>query len=184
MDQGRGRKRGCPGGGNARIRGTRVCVKLVLWDCVRNTSSHACDVDARRHAHVWVWCGCVNVGHMPCVSACARVWVSVWVCARAHVCVTLMCACKWTLMCACRWCVVHAFVRMRMHDAGADAARARAAGAPSGFTLPIREVRASVGAGFLFPLVGTMMTMPGLPTRPCFYDIDVDPETGRVLGLS
>jgi formyltetrahydrofolate synthetase len=58
------------------------------------------------------------------------------------------------------------------------------AGAPSGFVLPIRDVRASVGAGFLYPLVGNMMTMPGLPTRPCFYDIDIDPETGRILGLS
>ena len=47
-----------------------------------------------------------------------------------------------------------------------------------------RDVRASAGAGFVFPLVGTMMTMPGLPTRPCFYDIDVDPETGTVVGLS
>ncbi|GMH41033.1 hypothetical protein BSKO_08943 [Bryopsis sp. KO-2023] len=59
-----------------------------------------------------------------------------------------------------------------------------AKGAPSGFVLPIREVRASVGAGFLFPLVGDMNTMPGLPTRPCFYEIDIDPETGGVVGLS
>jgi formyltetrahydrofolate synthetase len=58
------------------------------------------------------------------------------------------------------------------------------AGAPSGFTLPIRDIRASVGAGFVYPLVGNMMTMPGLPTRPCFYDIDIDPETGRIVGLS
>jgi formate--tetrahydrofolate ligase len=58
------------------------------------------------------------------------------------------------------------------------------AGAPSGFILPIRDLRASVGAGFLFPLVGTMMTMPGLPTRPCFYDIDIDLATGKILGLS
>ncbi|GLI62600.1 hypothetical protein VaNZ11_005139 [Volvox africanus] len=57
-------------------------------------------------------------------------------------------------------------------------------GAPSGFILPIRDVRASVGAGFLYPLVGNMMTMPGLPTRPCFYDIDLDTATGKVLGLS
>jgi len=56
-------------------------------------------------------------------------------------------------------------------------------GAPTGFTLPIRDVRASVGAGFLYPLVGTMSTMPGLPTRPCFYDIDLDLETGEVYGL-
>jgi len=56
-------------------------------------------------------------------------------------------------------------------------------GAPTGFTVPIREVRASVGAGFLYPLVGTMSTMPGLPTRPCIYDIDLNLETGNVEGL-
>ncbi|CAB3977525.1 C-1-tetrahydrofolate synthase, cytoplasmic [Paramuricea clavata] len=56
-------------------------------------------------------------------------------------------------------------------------------GAPKGFVLPIRDVRASVGAGFLFPLVGTMSTMPGLPTRPCFYDVDLNTETEEVLGL-
>ncbi|XP_067943471.1 C-1-tetrahydrofolate synthase, cytoplasmic-like [Watersipora subatra] len=56
-------------------------------------------------------------------------------------------------------------------------------GRPTGFTLPIRDVRASVGAGFIYPLVGTMSTMPGLPTRPCFYDIDIDLKTGEVLGL-
>ncbi|HUN72079.1 MAG TPA: formate--tetrahydrofolate ligase, partial [Steroidobacteraceae bacterium] len=55
-------------------------------------------------------------------------------------------------------------------------------GAPTGFTVPVRDVRASVGAGFLYPLLGTMSTMPGLPTRPSYYDIDLDPETGRVLG--
>ncbi|KAJ3677080.1 hypothetical protein LUZ60_002804 [Juncus effusus] len=57
-------------------------------------------------------------------------------------------------------------------------------GAPSGFTIPIRDVRASIGAGFIYPLVGTMSTMPGLPTRPCFFDIDVDVATGKVVGLS
>ena len=56
-------------------------------------------------------------------------------------------------------------------------------GAPKGFTLPIREVRASIGAGFIYPLVGQMMTMPGLPTRPCFYDIDVDCDTEVIDGL-
>ncbi|XP_067894589.1 C-1-tetrahydrofolate synthase, cytoplasmic isoform X1 [Heterodontus francisci] len=56
-------------------------------------------------------------------------------------------------------------------------------GAPTGFVLPIRDIRASVGSGFLYPLVGTMSTMPGLPTRPCFYDIDLDPETEEVNGL-
>ncbi|KAG7657050.1 Formate-tetrahydrofolate ligase FTHFS [Arabidopsis suecica] len=57
-------------------------------------------------------------------------------------------------------------------------------GAPSGFVLPIRDVRGSIGAGFIYPLVGTMSTMPGLPTRPCFYEIDIDTETGKVRGLS
>ncbi|XP_042057154.1 formate--tetrahydrofolate ligase [Salvia splendens] len=61
---------------------------------------------------------------------------------------------------------------------------ASAKGAPSGFVLPIRDVRGSIGAGFIYPLVGTMSTMPGLPTRPCFYDIDLDTATGRVIGLS
>uniref|UniRef100_A0A4X2MBJ5 C-1-tetrahydrofolate synthase, cytoplasmic n=1 Tax=Vombatus ursinus TaxID=29139 RepID=A0A4X2MBJ5_VOMUR len=56
-------------------------------------------------------------------------------------------------------------------------------GVPTGFVLPIRDIRASVGAGFLYPLVGTMSTMPGLPTRPCFYDIDLDPVSEQVNGL-
>ena len=56
-------------------------------------------------------------------------------------------------------------------------------GRPRGFTLPIRDIRASVGAGFLYPLCGEMQTMPGLPTRPAFYDIDIDPATGQVTGL-
>lgn len=57
-------------------------------------------------------------------------------------------------------------------------------GAPTGFIVPVREVRASVGAGFLYPLLGTMSTMPGLSARPAFFDIDIDPETGKVIGLS
>ncbi len=56
-------------------------------------------------------------------------------------------------------------------------------GAPSGFRIPISDVRASVGAGFLYPLVGEMRTMPGLPTRPVFYDVDLDLKTGKVVGL-
>ena len=56
-------------------------------------------------------------------------------------------------------------------------------GRPTGFTLPVREVRASVGAGFLFPLLGEVMTMPGLPTRPAFYDIELDLETEKPIGL-
>jgi methylenetetrahydrofolate dehydrogenase (NADP+)/methenyltetrahydrofolate cyclohydrolase/formyltetrahydrofolate synthetase len=57
-------------------------------------------------------------------------------------------------------------------------------GTPRGWRLPITDVRASVGAGFIFPLCGTMKTMPGLPTRPVYTDIDIDVETGKVLGLS
>ncbi|MGD2155784.1 MAG: formate--tetrahydrofolate ligase [Anaerolineales bacterium] len=56
-------------------------------------------------------------------------------------------------------------------------------GVPKGFRVPIRDIRASVGAGFLYPLLGTMSTMPGLPTRPVFFDVDIDLETGQVLGL-
>ncbi len=56
-------------------------------------------------------------------------------------------------------------------------------GVPTGYRIPVRDVRASVGAGFLYPLLGKMSTMPGLPTRPAFYDIDIDFETGRVVGL-
>lgn len=56
-------------------------------------------------------------------------------------------------------------------------------GAPTGFRITVREIRASAGAGFLYPILGDMRTMPGLPTRPSFYDIDLDMETGKVLGL-
>jgi formyltetrahydrofolate synthetase len=57
-------------------------------------------------------------------------------------------------------------------------------GAPTGFIVPVRDVRASVGAGFLYPLLGAMSTMPGLPTRPAYYDVDLDPQRGAVVGLS
>jgi formyltetrahydrofolate synthetase len=56
-------------------------------------------------------------------------------------------------------------------------------GVPKNYKIPIRDIRASVGAGFLYPLLGEMRTMPGLPTRPVFYDVDLDLETGRVVGL-
>ena len=57
-------------------------------------------------------------------------------------------------------------------------------GVPKGFRIPIRDVSASVGAGFVYPILGEMSTMPGLPTRPAYYDIDIDFETGKILGLS
>ncbi len=55
-------------------------------------------------------------------------------------------------------------------------------GRPTGFTLPVRDVRASVGAGFLYPLCGDMRTMPGLPSVPAGTKVDID-ETGRTVGL-
>ncbi len=55
-------------------------------------------------------------------------------------------------------------------------------GAPTGFTLPVREVRASVGAGFIYPLCGQMSTMPGLPKTPAAMAVDID-EDGRIVGL-
>ena len=54
--------------------------------------------------------------------------------------------------------------------------------APSGFTVSIREVRASVGAGFIYPLLGEMRTMPGLGSQPAYMNVDID-EDGRVMGL-
>jgi formyltetrahydrofolate synthetase len=56
-------------------------------------------------------------------------------------------------------------------------------GVPKGYKIPVRDIRASVGAGFLYPLCGDMRTMPGLPTRPVYYDVDLDLETGKVKGL-
>ncbi|MEO1288988.1 MAG: formate--tetrahydrofolate ligase [Chloroflexota bacterium] len=55
-------------------------------------------------------------------------------------------------------------------------------GAPRGFTLPITEVRASVGAGFIYPLCGDMRTMPGLGSKPAAMNVDID-ENGNVVGL-
>jgi formate--tetrahydrofolate ligase len=55
-------------------------------------------------------------------------------------------------------------------------------GRPDGFTLTVREVRLSAGAGFIVPITGTVMTMPGLPKRPAACSIDVD-ASGRVTGL-
>ncbi len=53
---------------------------------------------------------------------------------------------------------------------------------PRGFRVPIRDIRASVGAGFLYPLLGEMRTMPGLPKVPAGTKVDID-ENGRIVGL-
>ncbi|MEC7915811.1 MAG: formate--tetrahydrofolate ligase [Actinomycetota bacterium] len=56
-------------------------------------------------------------------------------------------------------------------------------GAPTGWTLPVREVRASVGAGFVYPICGDMRTMPGLGKNPAARHIDIDAD-GNIVGLS
>ena len=59
---------------------------------------------------------------------------------------------------------------------------ASAKGVPKGFKITVREVRSCAGAGFLYPICGEIMTIPGLPTRPGFFDVDLD-EAGNVVGL-
>ena len=58
-----------------------------------------------------------------------------------------------------------------------------AKGAPTGWLLPVREVRASVGAGFIYPICGDMRTMPGLGKSPAAQRIDIDAD-GNVINLS
>jgi len=55
-------------------------------------------------------------------------------------------------------------------------------GRPRGFEVTVREVRLAAGAGFVIPMTGEVMTMPGLPARPAAVDIDIDAE-GRITGL-
>ena len=56
----------------------------------------------------------------------------------------------------------------------------KARGVPSNYNFEVSDARASVGAGFIFPIAGTMVTMPGLPGSPRVLDIDGD---GNVIGL-
>jgi formate--tetrahydrofolate ligase len=56
-------------------------------------------------------------------------------------------------------------------------------GAPKGWRLPVREVRASVGAGFIYPICGDMRTMPGLGANPAAHLIDLDAD-GQIVNLS
>ena len=60
---------------------------------------------------------------------------------------------------------------------------ATAKGVPTGFRITVREIRSCAGAGFLYPICGDIMTVPGLPTRPGFMDVDIDTDTGDVIGL-
>ena len=54
--------------------------------------------------------------------------------------------------------------------------------APTGFTVTVRDIRAYTGSGWLVPLCGTMMTMPGLSATPAAMNVDID-EQGRTVGL-
>lgn len=56
-------------------------------------------------------------------------------------------------------------------------------GAPEGFDIHVRSVKVSAGAGFIVVLTGDILTMPGLPKVPAAHAIDVDCETGRIVGL-
>ncbi|MBN1458296.1 MAG: formate--tetrahydrofolate ligase [Armatimonadetes bacterium] len=55
-------------------------------------------------------------------------------------------------------------------------------GRPTGFRVPVRDIRPSAGAGFLYPLLGTFTTMPGLPSKPAALNVDIDKD-GKVVGL-
>lgn len=57
-------------------------------------------------------------------------------------------------------------------------------GAPSGYAFPINDVRLSAGAGFIYPVIGDITTMPGLPSKPGYIGMDIDPDTGMITGLS
>jgi len=56
-------------------------------------------------------------------------------------------------------------------------------GAPTGFTVPIRDVRMAAGAGYLYALAADIQTIPGLPTAPGYLNIDVDVENGEIDGM-
>ena len=56
-------------------------------------------------------------------------------------------------------------------------------GAPTGHTVPVREVRLSAGAGFVVVITGEIMTMPGLPKQPAAEKMDID-NNGKIIGLS
>src|SRR5665648_521334 len=56
-------------------------------------------------------------------------------------------------------------------------------GRPRGYRVPIRDIVPATGAGYLYPLLGEMRTMPGLAKRPAAVDVDIDVETGRIIGL-
>jgi methylenetetrahydrofolate dehydrogenase (NADP+) / methenyltetrahydrofolate cyclohydrolase / formyltetrahydrofolate synthetase len=60
---------------------------------------------------------------------------------------------------------------------------AKAKGVPTNFNIHVRDIRVCVGAGYIYPICGDIMTIPGLPTRPGYYDVDIDTESGQIMGL-
>jgi formyltetrahydrofolate synthetase len=60
---------------------------------------------------------------------------------------------------------------------------AKRKGVPTDFSVTVRDVRVAAGAGYIYCICGDIMTIPGLTTRPGFYDVDLDVDTGRVIGL-
>ena len=54
---------------------------------------------------------------------------------------------------------------------------------PQGYLFPVQDIRLSAGAGFVYPLAGDIRTMPGLGSRPAFMDVDIDTDTGKIMGL-
>ena len=55
-------------------------------------------------------------------------------------------------------------------------------GKPIGYKFPIKEVKIAAGAGFIYPIAGDILLMPGLPSNPAVYNIDID-ENGNIVGL-
>ena len=72
--------------------------------------------------------------------------------------------------------------RLHRQDPVQPEPRRQPEGRPTGFRLPVREVRASVGAGFVYPICGDMRTMPGLASKPAAISIDLD-DDGNIVGL-
>ena len=57
-------------------------------------------------------------------------------------------------------------------------------GRPTGFTLPIKELRILTGAGFVTAVCSGIQLLPGLPKKPAGERIDLDPESGKIIGLA
>ncbi|KAK4336794.1 hypothetical protein RND71_043573 [Anisodus tanguticus] len=69
------------------------------------------------------------------------------------------------------------------HSLGGEGAVSLAKSAPKNHVITIRDINIATGGGYLYPYAGDISTMPGLPTRPAYFDIDIDPETEEIKGL-